>query len=280
MSKQEEKQWMRWLKSWPQEMRAFGASIIFLLIGLLALLMAKFALKIDQDAVLVTILLVPVLIYLILSGQLKEIRGPGGLGAIFNDAAHRPSLEIRQQDSEWMDVADMVALARGDPDSLALNKKLYELSRARRHIVLTVTLGNKQEYYDPDSMANYLKMLLEYRSFRFLVILDESKEVFAYISGWRAIKFINFEKKISGQDSPFVTAINRRDKDGLRRYELIEETVKITDSNENILEKMMKSRLDALIVTYPDGRLKGVVRREQVLSELMLALIESHSQSK
>jgi len=269
---------MRWLKSWPQEMRAFGASIIFLLIGLLALLMAKFALKIDQDAVLVTILLVPVLIYLILSGQLKEIRGPGGLGAIFNDAAHRPSLVIRQQDSEWMDVADMVALESKDPP--ALKRQLYELSRARRHIVLTVTLGNKQEYYDPGLMAYFLKILLEYRSFRFLVILDESKEVFAYISGWRAIKIINFEKEISGQDSPFVTAINRRDKDSLRRYELIEETVKITDSNENILEKMMKSRLDALIVTYPDGMLKGVVQREQVLSELMLALIESHSQSK
>jgi predicted transcriptional regulator len=115
---------------------------------------------------------------------------------------------------------------------------------------------------------------------RFACSLDESKEVFAYISGWRAIKIINFEKEISGQDSPFVTAINRRDKDSLRRYELIEETVKTTDSNENILEKMMKSRLNALIVTYPDGMLKGVVQREQVLSELMLALIESHSQSK
>lgn len=267
MNKQVEKPLVNWWRSWPQEMRAFGASIIFLLIGLLALLMAKFALKVDQDAVLVTILLVPVFIYLILSGQLKEIRGPGGLRAIFNDVAHRPSLEIRQKES--MDVADMVELQRSGPT--AITRKLYELSKVRKHIVLTVTLKNQREYYVPNLIVGYLQILLEYQSFRFLVILDESQRVFAYISGWRAMEIIKLESEIQGQNLSFVTAINAGDKSILRGYELIEKTARSSDSNEDILTKMMEARSDALIVTYDDGRLKGVVEREQILSELMLA---------
>ena len=71
-----------------KEFRAFVVSIIFLILGFFTILTFRGLLKLQQDAVLVAILLVPVLIYLILSGKLLEINA-GGVSAKFNDVAQK-----------------------------------------------------------------------------------------------------------------------------------------------------------------------------------------------
>jgi predicted transcriptional regulator len=49
------------------------------------------------------------------------------------------------------------------------------------------------------------------------------------------------------------------------------------DSETNIeaLKEMERRHLDALVIIYGDGHIKGVLSREQVLSSMMLALVNS-----
>ena len=76
-------------QSIPGGCRALFVSFLFLAFGLLTLWIMRSMLLMQQDAVLVAILLVPVIVYLILSGKLLEINA-GGVSAKFNDAAQRP----------------------------------------------------------------------------------------------------------------------------------------------------------------------------------------------
>src|SRR5947209_3271923 len=75
----------------PAGCRALSVSIVFLVLGFVTLWSVKSILNVQQDAVLVAIILIPVLIFLILSGKLLEINA-GGISAKFNTEAQKPFL--------------------------------------------------------------------------------------------------------------------------------------------------------------------------------------------
>ena len=53
-----------------KEARAIGVSLLFLILGFAVIWIIKVVLKIEGDAVYVSLLFVPILIYLIISGKL------------------------------------------------------------------------------------------------------------------------------------------------------------------------------------------------------------------
>lgn len=70
-------------QSFIKEAQAIGLSVLFLALGLFTVWFIKTALGIQGDAVFVSLCLVPILAYLIISGRLSEFRA-GGLEAKFN----------------------------------------------------------------------------------------------------------------------------------------------------------------------------------------------------
>lgn len=73
-----------------QEIRAIVSFILFLALGFLVLWIAKSVMKIEGDAVFVALLFVPLLVYVILSRKLEELKGPGGLEAKFAKTVVNP----------------------------------------------------------------------------------------------------------------------------------------------------------------------------------------------
>ncbi len=241
-------------------------SMMFLILGLFALWIMKTWLNMQQDVVLVSILLIPILAYMMFSGRLQEIRGPGGLSATFIDMAHTPLLDKDENNAERVEVGQVgIVEKEGMSD---LQQMLQKVGNST-YIVLTVTLG-KVDHYEETALLNYLKALSQYRNFIFLVILDQCDEVFAYLAGWRAMRILEMDQQM--RDPGFVHAIKQGSKQDLLRYELIRMTARTTDTNINVLKLMTELKISALIVTDKDHKLKGVVEREQVLSQLTLAM--------
>ena len=241
-------------------------SIIFLVLGLFALWIMKTWLNMQQDVVLVSILLIPILVYMIFSGRLQEIRGPGGLSATFIDMAHTPLLDKDESNAERVEVGQVGIVEKGGISDL---QQMLQKVGNSTYIVLTVTIG-KVDHYEESAFLNYLKALSQFRNFIFLVILDQDDEVFAYLAGWRAMQILEMEMQIG--DSGFVHAIKQGSKQELLRYGLVRTTARTTDSNINALSRMTELKMNAIIVTDENHKLKGVVEREQVLSKLTLAL--------
>jgi predicted transcriptional regulator len=70
----------------------------------------------------------------------------------------------------------------------------------------------------------------------------------------------------------FIRAINHGERDQIARYPgVITKAISSKSTNAEALREMEKSNLEALVVV-DDGRFKGVVEREQLLSRMMLAL--------
>ena len=73
----------------------WSLSLLLLLLGLLVIWVVRYSFHEGQepatepigDTVLVFLLVLPILIYAIISGLLKEIKGPGGWEASFNSVA-------------------------------------------------------------------------------------------------------------------------------------------------------------------------------------------------
>ena len=65
------------------EFRASAAAIIATVVGIVLVAILQKGLGITDGATIVTLLLVPLLIYGIVSGRLLELTGPGGWGAKF-----------------------------------------------------------------------------------------------------------------------------------------------------------------------------------------------------
>jgi len=255
-----------------KEFRALLVSIFFLILGFVTILIFRGLLKLQQDAVLVAILLVPVLIYLILSGKLLEINA-GGVKAKFNATAEESVFSKDEFNKKPIEARGIEIAGKGSPEQL--QEFLESISNAM-FITLTVKLGKGQNYYQANALLHYLRELSHYQSYIFLVILDQNDKVFAYLTSWHAMRILQRETlsdQVSlGDIDRFVTAINLGQEIVLLGYELVTQTVKTTDTNIFALEKMTELNMDAIIVTNEDGKLKGVVERAQVLSKLILAL--------
>jgi hypothetical protein len=186
-------------------------------------------------------------------------------------ATRKPLLDKDDKNIEQVDVEQIAIVMKRPPAEL--QQMLQNVSNSM-YPVLTVTLGKAG--YDTVELLHYLIALSQHRNFKFLVILREDEEVFAYISGWRAMQILEMDQIEQSQDS-FVMAINQRQTKKLMSYGLIKKTVGAKDTNIDALKMMMEMKMDALIVADDDGKLKGVVEREQVLSKLMLAMAETVS---
>ena len=241
-------------------------AVLFLVLGFLVLWITKVALNIEGDAVFVSLLLAPMFVYMIISGRLKELRVPGGLEAKFVYVAKKP-IEATGETIEGS-VRDMQEVAKAG---------LTELERAMQHIdeskpiILTLVMRSPDPY-QPDLLQDYLKTVSQYRTFKFVVILDQTNRFVAYLSVWIARRILEME----ALRVEFVEAINDGRVRELRRYPgVVTKTISTKTTYIQALQEMTDRSLEALVVIDENDRLRGMVEREHVLSQLMLALSKS-----
>lgn len=246
-----------------QETTAILVAILFLGLGLLAVWITRAVLDIEGDAVFVSVLLIPIVIWVIFSGRLKEIRAPGGLEAKFTDVAKKtvePSGERIEASIQDPTIVTKAGLSE-------LQGILPGIDESKP-IVLTLTLG-KTGYYQQEALREYIKALSQRRNFKFVVMVDQENRFAAYIPAWRLAQTLEMWER----GNEFIQAINDGRVQDLRRYPgVVTSTISTCATNIEALREMAAQNLEALVVIDADRRLRGVVERQQVLSKLMLAM--------
>lgn len=247
-----------------KDLKAIGLSLLFLATGFFVVWLTKGLLDVEGDAVFVSLLLIPLVVYMVLSGRLQELKGPGGLEFRFADVA-QDSVQVQEQSiAPSIDELDLVA--KGPLEEL---EKLRDRIDEARPTVMTIQLvASGPPFYGPHAIATYLEFLSKFRNFKFVVFLDPAGRFVAYMAHWALADILR--KPELGVE--FINAINRNQEGALLRYPgIIRETISSNATNAEALREMEKHNLEALLVV-DDGSPKGVVERERILSRMMLAL--------
>lgn len=248
-----------------KERRAIAFSALFLILGLFVVWFTTMVLKVEGDAILVSLLLAPVLVYLILSGKIKELRAPGGLAITFAETATASVTAVWEtvQPSE----EDMQIVVKEGVQ--ALERKRQTLNEAQP-IVMTMVLG-RGRYYNTEDTLRYIDVLSQFRNFRFVVFVDDSDRFVAYMP----ISSLKGILRVPELGEHLIYAVNEGQVQDLFRFPgVVRETISTQSTNAEALREMTRQNLEALVVIDENRHLRGVVERKQVLSRMMLALTE------
>jgi CBS domain-containing protein len=222
------------------------------------------------DVVLVLLLVMPILIYAIVSGRLTELKGPGGVEARFTAEATTPVAETASHDSVSIDELLTVPAGKGQEQLGIRVRRFTEI----RPIVMTITIG--EDSYTEGSEDEHIKSLRTYvaqlsrsRNFALVAFLDTDNNFVAYMPSWVVKNRLDDKEKAR----ELFRVIKQDSRRKLLEYPgVVRDKVSPNSTNAAALRKMVTSNLDIIVVVDENNRLKGVLEREQVLSKMVLAL--------
>src|SRR5262249_11890048 len=128
----------------PREMVAVVTAAGSIILGLLVVVAAKHYVDSLEASVLITLIMLPLLAYVIASGRLAELKAPGGLEAKFTQAAS----ESVSPASETVAYDNPQVIAKESVRSL-IERKAREIDESQP-IVMTMALGGNATYNTHD----------------------------------------------------------------------------------------------------------------------------------
>lgn len=245
-----------------RELTAVGWTLLLLILGLAAVWTAKNGLGLDteKDAVFVSLLLVPLLAYMLFSGRIQEIRAPGGIEAKFREAATQSA----ETSVETIQPTEMEVVVKGGPSELV--QALQSVDETKP-VILKLSLGHS---YYVGMLEQYLDRLTQkFRNFKFVVFLDADENFVGYMAAWRFKQTLS----VPALGQQLLDSISAASAAQLRQFPGLQtETISTTTTNVQALKAMHEQNLDAMVVVDARGKLAGAVERDRVLGNLMLAM--------
>jgi hypothetical protein len=246
-------------------------AIFFLILGFLVAYSVQMMQISMGDAAFIFLLITPLLVYLVLTGRLNVLKGPGGLEASFIAMAQQPaelmvstSIDMIPGTVQVIDEG-ATAITKSSPQELAtLEKRLEELPP----VVLKLFLA--AQHYQKEHLLTYLKRLLRYQTFKFVVFLDSKERFVAFIPAWAMQRILE-----GAEGERFVEIINQGKVSELWDFPGVQKRAisRKADSIQAVKE-MTDRNLDAMVLLDEQEHVIGVVEREQVLSKLILAMAQ------
>lgn len=215
--------------------------------------------KLGSGVVLGIIVAAPLLLYLIASGDVAEVSGPGGLVAKFKADARAPvdtSAEI-----EALELVAKLAL----PDPLQRSRQF----RPGAPIALTLRLGDPTSSYDRYAIETYISALIKVDPELTVIFITVDGVFKASTDGHSVISIVNndhyggeLEQAIKDGDIPKIETLLTVSKKNVEKAE----------SNATALKKMIDAGVKSLVAVDPIGRPVGVVRRDRIVAKLVASL--------
>ena len=254
------------MKNYRKSLLILPVLLALLAAGIVMVLAMKMMVSMETGTIVVA-LLIPLLAYLLLSGTVEELAF-GGVTAKFTYTANA---EIT-----FSDFGDMTPKASdidevGNQGAKAVEQMLQDkkLSEAKP-IVFFFILG-RDDYNRPKALE-FIKYLAAYRSFKLVVFLnDRFKQVVAYTPFWEAQKLLTDAE----EGERFISSINKNNCEELLKFPgVVTKLLKTQSTNAEALRLMDEQNLDALVVVDKDRNLRGVVERDDIVSKMMLLLVD------
>lgn len=246
-----------------QEWLGVIVAVAVLVVAVGVLLVMKRLVGSVDGATFIAVLLIPLIVYAVVSGRVAEFSAPGGWGAKFRSAA------TSQVESSGIieNVEALQAIEKGGfrELNLAVEQLNPDLPNA---LTLRVGLSN---YYHPDAILRYLKTLMAVGPSTYVVFV--ANETGGFVGSANASQVVAIleaeptrdqfmEELVSGGDGAFEELGN-----------LVRQLLKPEDSNSMALQKFLDSNAEALVVVSEDGQKPiGIVDRNRLMTKLMVKL--------
>lgn len=220
------------------------------------------------DLAFIALVVVPLIAYGIGSGMVQEFTAPGGWGAKFHEVARETVDPRPTTEAAGVDVEDLSIVTKGGPSTLMrqMRKPVPD-----RNVALTLTMGRR---YSADWVQTYLSSLLSQGSGLSVVLLDDDNRHLASTSGPKLLTAMRADDGQTADD--LIDAIALPAPEGLEQLgnlvALNRDTLSPDATNADALRKMVEADLQAMIVVGADGRLAGIVRRDDIIAKLLLKL--------
>jgi hypothetical protein len=130
-----------------RSLAAAAGATFFLLLGLCVVWFARRIVGLNDGALLSVLVIVPALLYVVLRGELAELRAPGGWGATFR--VTKATVSFGAQSLDILDDPQLLVKI-GISD---LDRRIQALDRDQP-VLMTVSLG---EHYTVRAMETYLE---------------------------------------------------------------------------------------------------------------------------
>jgi CBS domain-containing protein len=209
-----------------------------------------------SDAV---IALIPIMVWLVVSGQLKELKfGTEGFTADFREAVAKP---IGPSVKELLPIQSLRADEKSDLSALA------DIIKKKDQVLIFVLGKNYSVYF----AKQYLTQLTQQSFFRFVELQQNGGALYGLVDARTLFGYL----KTDGDWEEFIRAISENNMvylSALPGYVGASSAVTGTATKSDVLEKMEAQHMDWLPVTDPDGSLKGIVERSAILAGLVLDL--------
>jgi CBS domain-containing protein len=253
-----------------RDRNALIGALLFVALGFGGIyIVAKLA-DVKDGTVLAALLIVPAVIYLLLSGRVSDLKGPGGLEVQLTRVANQAiPLAGHEQGTTALSFESVRAVEKGRTESF--------LTRIRDitpddPVVLTLTVGSGP--IDGATAADYAKGLTQFPRFRFVAVLDSHRKLISYMDA-SAFRHVIEANVIDAQS--LLNSIQHEQVGTIRAFPgMVFTTVSPRTSIADALRRMERVHLDALLVTDA-GEIKGIVERDRLANALLLSLIDSAS---
>jgi CBS domain-containing protein len=252
---------------WRAELAALGGALLFVALGFAAILLVAKVADVKDGTVLASLLILPALLYLLLSDRVTDLKGPGGLEVqLANVAKQSIPMAGHEQDGAALAYEQIRAVERGRVESFyARVRNITDTDP----VVLTLTSGSGP--IDADAAADYARGLTQFPRFRFIAVLKHDGTLISYMDE-SSFRHVIAAKVVDA--AILLSDIEHENASGVRQFPgMLTATVTPGDSIADALRSMDRVRADALLVAE-DGRIKGIVERDRLANALLLTILD------
>jgi hypothetical protein len=246
--------------------KSFPPIIEFILVifaGFLLYYIAFSFFNIGGVPIFITLLLLPLIFYLIVSGKLQEFQTPL-IGLKLQEAA---KLTIVNSSISPL-IGPIQALDKGgifDIDYFTTNIEWAT------PLILKIKLTDKHEY-EYSKMKYYSDKMKKRDQFKFVVFLNEFDELISFMPSYTFIDLFNPNVQYA---ETFIELLNDKNIEALSRFpHVYSEAFSENTLNTDALKYLEKNSFDSMLIVDKRKRIIGIVNREKIISDMILKIAD------
>jgi hypothetical protein len=244
------------------------AAIVFLAGAALTILFYRLGIK--DSATIIALLIVPLLIYGIVSGKILELSAPGGWSAKFQEVAKQRvdtnAIPITQEMKELQPV---------EKESLAKLEQIIPKLQKGRPVALILFFG-RQNYHQLEIVRVYFERLRQVdREMVVIVVDDKTRRFVCMIEGDTFFDLINTEQQ------KIIDAINNGQINYLRQINaqrqgaaIVFRALQKNKTNADAIREMKNLNTKTMVVLSDNNEPIAMIRRDDILAYLFDELID------
>jgi len=238
----------------------FVAVVVFLLALGVAWALKRY--QVTDSVGFIALIVLPLAAYGVASGYVSKISAPGGWAAEFREIAGERIKPSRLVD----EVKDLNIIEKAGPAALDAARGQLDPGKP---VAISLRLG-RQGYYSERAIATYIRAFLTFDPNLTVIFIENDNGRFVASTNGNAVLAT---MELQDFDQRFVRAMETSNLLELRRLVVLTiSSVSKDTTNADALQMMVNDGVDAIIKTNPGGIAVGLVRRDEIISRLMLEL--------